>query len=256
MEKGDRAAQKARFQQRTEDQLRKSLNIYKKVLKIDPDNKYSLSRLSLGYYLLAEAYLDYDEKEGAYQKGFDYGVKSLQTNPDFRQLHDEKGFAALKNLPKSVDNVPGLVWTAGNLAMMARTQGILDSLDSLPALVELNERAIDLGDGYLAAAAHNALGCISSEVLRKQPFTIWQVYNNGFSWKKTRGHFERATELAPEYLGHYFSYAHYYALNKDKEKLAKNLLEKVVQEPLGDDYPLMNEIAKDKAEIVLNRLSN
>lgn len=254
VEKGDETADGARFQTRTETQLRKALNVYQKILEIDPDNTHSLNRLSSGFYMLAEAYLDHDEKEKAYQKGFDYGVKSLRTNPDFRQLHDEKGFSALKNIPKSVDNVEGLLWTAGNLGMLAETKGILDSLGSLPALVEMNERVIELDKDYLGAAAHSALGCISAVVLENKPFTFWQVFNHGFSWEGSRKHFERSIEQAPEYLGHYFSYAYYYALNRDKEDLAKSMLEKVIQEPIGDTYPLMNIVAKEKAEILLKRL--
>lgn len=254
IEKADKAAEKARFETRTETQLREALKIYERVLDLDPDNTHSLNRLSSGYYALAEAYLGYDEKrEKGYQKGFDYGVRSLRTNPDFRKLHDRKGFSALKNLPESVVNVEGLLWAASNLGMMAETKGVLESLDSLPALVEMNERVIELDNGYLGAAAHNALGCISAEVLKQQPFTFWQVYNHGFSWKSVKKHFETAIEQSPEYLGHYFSYAHYYALNKDKETLAKSLLNKVTQEPLGDSYPLMNKVAKEKAEILMDR---
>lgn len=254
VEKGDEAANKARFQKRTETQLREAIDIYKKILELDPDNVHSLNRISSGFYMLAEAYLDYDEKEEAYQKGFDYGVRSLRTNPDFKQLHDKKGFSALKNIPDSIDNVEGLLWTAGNLGMLAETKGVLESLDSLPALVEMNERVIELDKGYLGAAALNALGCISAEVLKKKPITFYQVYKHGFSWEKTREYFERSIEQAPEYLGHYFSYAYYYALNKDKEDLAESLLEEIIQEPLGDSYPLMNKIAKEKAEILINQL--
>ncbi len=254
VEKGDEAAEKARFKNRTEAQLRKAIDFYKKVLEDDPNNTHSLNRLSSGFYLLAEAYLGYEKRKEAYQKGFDYGVRSLRTNPDFRRLHNEKGFSALEELPESVNNVEGLVWTAGNLSMLAHSEGVLDSLGKLPALVSLNRRAIELDNGYLGAAAHNALACISAVVLDSMPFTFWQTYNHDFSWKKTKEHFEKAIELAPDYLGHYFSYAHYYALNKDKEELAKNLLKKVIQEPLGDTYPLMNKIAKDKAETLINRL--
>lgn len=253
IERGDKAAEKARFETRTETKLREALNIYKKILKLDSDNIRSLNRLSSGFFMLAEAYLAHDEKREAYRKGLDYGVRSLRANSDFRQLHNEKGFDALKKIPDSVDNAEGLLWTASNLGMLSQTEGILESVDSLPALVELNERVIELNKGYLGAAAHNALGCISAEVLRNKPFTFWQVFNHGFSWKKTREHFETAIKQDPEYLGHYFSYAYYYAFNKDKEGLAKNMLNKVIQEPLGDTYPLMNKVAKGKAEILLNR---
>ncbi|MFW6104571.1 MAG: TRAP transporter TatT component family protein [Candidatus Bipolaricaulota bacterium] len=251
IEQGDNAAKKARHQNRTEEQLRKSLNIYQRVLEIDPDNLHALNRLSLGYYMLAEAYLTYSEKKEAYQKGFDYGLRSLRTNPDFRRLHDEKGFSALKDLPQSVVNAHGLAWTAANLGTLMEWKGVFESLDILPALVSLNQRVIELDKGYLGAAAHCALGCISAEVLKKTPLTFWQVHKYGFSWEGTREHFEKAIELSPKNLANYFSYAYYYAYNKDKEDLAMRLLDKVISEPLGDNYPLMNMIAKNKAKILI-----
>lgn len=254
LEKADRLGKKARFQKRTESQLREALKTYKQVLKIDPNNTHALNRLSLGYYMLAEAYLDYTEKKETYQRGFDYGVRSLRTNYDFRELHDEKGFSALKNIPESVVNAEGLAWTASNLGMLGAWKGVLESLDSLPALVSLNRRAIELDNGLAGAAAHTSLGCISAAVLNKMPFTLWQVYKFGFSWEETKQHFEKAIELSPENLGNYFSYAYYYAYNKDKDDLARRLLEKVIQEPLGDNYPLMNMIAKKKARILIRRI--
>ncbi|MBS3789089.1 hypothetical protein KGY77_11070, partial [Candidatus Bipolaricaulota bacterium] len=85
-------------------------------------------------------------------------------------------------------------------------------------------------------------------------FTFWQVHKYGFSWEGTREHFEKAIELSPKNLGNHFSYAYYYALNRDKEDLAKKLLQRVIQDPLGDEYPLMNMIAKKKAKILMQRV--
>ncbi|MCF7890115.1 tetratricopeptide repeat protein [Candidatus Bipolaricaulota bacterium] len=69
VEKGREAAEKSRFKTRTEQQLKKALNVYKRVLEIDPDNTHSLTRLSSGYYMLAEAYLGYEDRKEAYKKG-------------------------------------------------------------------------------------------------------------------------------------------------------------------------------------------
>lgn len=256
VEKGDRAARQARLRTRTETQLRKALNIYRQVLEIDPEHTHALNRLSLGYYMLAEAYLDYEDKKEAYQEGFNYGVRSLRTNPEFRSLHNEKGFSALKNLPDSVNNAHGLVWAAANLGMLAEWNGVMESLSNLPALVSLNRRVLEIPDaeGYLKSTAHSALGSVSGEVLTRMPLTFWQVLKYDFSWERTKDHFEKAIELAPESLGNYLSYAYYYAMKKDKDDLAKELLQSVINVPLGDTFPLMNRIANEKARPLIKRL--
>lgn len=253
IEKGDKVARVARFRTRTESQLRKTLSIYRRALENDPKNTYVLNRLSLGYYMLAEAYLSPREKREAYQKGYKYGLRSLRTNPDFRQLYDEKGSAALKKLPDSVVNAKGLLWTATNLGKLAKSMGILETLNTLPKLVSLYRRVIQVGERHLKGAAYNGLGCISAEVLKRMPITAWQAYNHNFNWGQTKIYFQKAIELSPESLGNYYSYAKNYALNKGKVFLAKKLLKKVIQEPLEDTYPLMNMIAKKRAKSLIKK---
>lgn len=251
----DKAARQAQFQTRTENQLRKSLRIYQQVIALDPTNKHSLNMLSLEYFTLAEAYLEgEEEKIEAYNKGYTYGLKSLRTNPDFDRLYAKKGFSALKNIPGWVRNIEGLFWTAANLGRTAERAGVIESLGKLPALLTLNRRVIELDESYLGGAAHRTLASISAEVLKRMPFTFWQVHSNGFSWKKTKAHFDKATELAPNCLENYFSYAKYYALNKGKTDEARKLLKKVLEEPLGNSYPLVNTIAKKKAAELIEEI--
>lgn len=248
LEAADRAAHEARYENRTETELQESLVKYKAVLDRDPENRHALSRLSLGYFTLAEAYLETEEKKReAYEKGYNYGIKSLCTNEDFEKLYEKKGISALKDLPSSVKNVEGLFWTGANLGRTAEWKGILDSLNLLPAVVEVNRRVLELNEGYLGGGAHRALGSISAEILNLSPLTFFQVHNNNFSWKKTKRHFERAIELAPNCLENYFSFAKYYALNRNQAETADQYLRKVLESPLGEEYPLVNTISKRKA---------
>jgi len=255
IQSADKAAHKAQFQTRTESQLRKSLKIYQQVIELDPTNRHSLNRLSLVYFTLAEAYLkDGEEKIQVYNKGYRYGLKSLRTNPDFDKFYNEKGFSALKDIPKSVVNIEGLFWTAANLGRTAESDGVLESLNKLPALVSPNRKILELDEEYLGGAAHRMLGSISAEVLKRMPFTLPQKLIHGFSWKKTKAHFDKAIESAPNCLENYFYYAKYYALNKGKTDEARKLLKKVLEEPLGNTYPLVNTIAKKKAVELLKEI--
>jgi len=248
IDKGDRIAREARTETRTEGRLRDALDVYRKVLGIDPGNRHALNRLSLGHFTLAEAYLAGSEKrKSAYRTGYEYGLKSLKVNEDFAELYEKVGEKALKKLPETVDDVEAVFWTGANLGRLGETKGVLDSLGDLPALITLNRRVLQINETYLGGAAHRTLGSIAGELLSRLPLTFLQVRNNGFSWEKVRNHFEQAIELAPNCLENYFSYAKYYALKKGKRDMARELLDRTLSDPLGKEYPLINAIAKDKA---------
>ncbi len=248
------AADDARFETRTEAQLRQAVELYEQALKIDPDNGEALTMLSLGYFTLAEAYLGGEEKYKSYDRGYEYGLRSLRTNEDFDELYEKKGFAALKDLPGSVTDVEAVFWTGANLGRSSEAKGVLESLNTLPALVELNRRVLELDEDFLGGGAHRALGSISAEVLKRSPLTFFQIHNHGFNWEKSEEHFLRGIELAPECLENYYSYAKYYALNRNEKELAWENLEKVIARPLGEEFPLINSMAKRKTEETLEEV--
>lgn len=244
--RADEAASKARNELRTQDQLEKAIRIYKRVLKLDPDNAHALNRLSLGCFTLAEAYLDSAKEEtSAYETGYDYGLESLRTNEDFDKLYEKIGFKALKELPESVVNAEGLFWTGANLGRLSERKGALESLGNLPALISVNRRVLELDEEYMGGGAHRALGSIAGGILG-HPFSFL-IPKHDLSWESARNHFERAIEIAPGCLENYFSYAKYYALKKGEKERARELIDKTLTGRTGEGYPLINSIAKDKA---------
>lgn len=246
--KADRVAREARTLNKTEERLCDAIELYRDVLEVDPENRHALNRLSLGYFTLAEAYMEEpEEKKTYYTKGYEYGLKSLKTSQEFAELYGDLGFDALKNLPETVEDVEAVFWTGANLGRLGETKGILDSLGDLPALVALNRRAVSLDETYMGGGAHRALGSIGGELLNRWPFTIMQINKYDLSWEKAKKHFESAIELAPNCLENYFSYAKYYALKRGKKGMARDLLDEVLEGSLGEEYPLINKIAKEKA---------
>ena len=254
--KADRAARDARMDKKVEDRLRDAIDIYEKALEIDPDNRHVLNRLSVGYFTLAETYFEKGASKEAYRTGYHYGLRSLKVNEDFSELYDRIGFKALKKLPKSVTNVETLFWTGANLGRLDETKGVLGSLNDLPALVSLNRRVLEVDETYLGGGAHRALGSIAGELMSRLPFSFLQVQNNGFTWKKARTHFEQAIEIAPNCLENYFSYAKYYAHKRGKTEMTIRLLDRVKSEPAGDEFSLINRIAKEKASRLREKVSN
>lgn len=248
IKEADRIAQEARTETRTEDRLRDAIDLYGRVLEVDPDNQHALTRLSLGYFTLAEAYLsEPKEKKSAYRRGYEYGLKGLKSNEEFAELYEEMGRKALKKLPESIKDAEAVFWPGANLGRLDESKGVLDSLGDLPVLVALNRRVVELDETYLGGGGHRALGSIAGELLNKLPFSLLQVNKYDLSWERAKDHFERAIELAPNCLENYFSYAKYYALKKGEKKMARNLLDKVLARPIGSEYPLINKISKEKA---------
>ena len=99
LREADRIAREARTETKTEDRLRDALECYREVLDINPDNSHALTRLSLGYFTLAEAYLVGPEKKrSTYRKGYKYGLKGLKTNEEFAELYEDIGRKALEKL--------------------------------------------------------------------------------------------------------------------------------------------------------------
>lgn len=257
VKEADRIAREARTETRTEERLRDAIALYKRVLGVDPDNQRALTRLSLGYFTLAEAYLSSPkETKSAYRKGYEYGLKGLKSNEEFAELYEEVGRKALKNLPESIDDVEAFFWPGANLGRLAESKGVLDSLGDLPVLVALNRQVVELDEAYLGGGGHRALGSIAGELLSKLPFSLLQVNKYDLSWEKTKEHFERAIELAPTCLENYFSYAKYYALKKGDKEMARSLLDKVLDRPVGSEYPLINRISKEKARDLKKRKFN
>lgn len=248
-------ARQARFEHRTEKQLRQAITLYERVIEIDPDNTHALTRLSLGYFTLAEAYLTEPQAQQiAYHKGYEYGLRSLKTSSRFNHLWKKYRFSAFTHLGSSLHRTKALFWTATNHLRIISTKNNLAQMNDLAELLSMYRKVTKLDEDYMGGGAHRALGSIQGTVLKKLPWSLIQVTRHNFSWEKTRHHFERAIQLAPHCLDNYYTYAKYYALNRNKQDLARKLLQKIISHPVGNNYPLINMVAKKKAKKLLQNL--
>ncbi|HUL36112.1 MAG TPA: TRAP transporter TatT component family protein [Thermodesulfobacteriota bacterium] len=184
-----------------------------------------------------------------YQKGKEYGLRSLEArgfkDPLHRSFEDFK--KGLKRLTKK--DVPYLFWTATCWA-----NWILFNLDSVEAISELPrvewmmQRALELDEKFYYGGPHLFMG-------------IWFASRPkiaGGDLNKAQEHFLRALDLGGgKLLMTYVYYAKYYARNKMDKALFVATLQKVLEAPsdASPDLVLANTVAKNEAKELLNRVA-
>jgi hypothetical protein len=209
---------------------------------------YVLNRLAqLCYEVTTFIPGDTPEDRVSFEKGRDYGLRSLRLDAGFAR-HEEADFAAAVS---TVSDPAALLWTAdnwGGLCGMNPLEGFLH----LRNVRTLYERCLVVSETYWGASAHNALGALL--VVTPVPF--------GGDPEAGRAHLEAAIALAPSYLQNRVVYAQYWgftynafgAVNGVRDAgLIDRELTAVLDAPLGD-WPFWNREAKKEAEDLLRRL--
>jgi hypothetical protein len=175
----------------------------------------------------------------------------------FTILKEKTGFMrALEGAPEDLQkamlefgrkDVPLLFWTgfawAGwiNLSLN-NPQAFAD----LPKVQIIMQRVLDLEESYFHGATHLFFG------------SVWGMKPKilGGDPEKAKEHFEKNLQITGEkFLLSYVYYAKYYALKTLDEDLFNRLLNKVLLAPaeILPGYQLLNMIAKEKAQILLNK---
>ena len=206
---------------------------------------FVLNRLSQCYYELTTfSEGNTPEDRGLFERGKDYGLRSLRLNPDFARWEKDDFVAAVSY----VTDPGALLWTANNW-------GAIFGYDPLQGMVNVGkvkvmyEREIEVGESYWGASAHNALGAL----LVTTPDLLGGDLEGG------REHLERAIELAPGYLENHVVYAQYWGFTYDlfgkvngirDRALIERELNFVLATPIGN-WPFWNREAKKEAQILL-----
>jgi tetratricopeptide (TPR) repeat protein len=226
-----------------EGRLREAIRLWEEALPHLSDaekRREVLVKLSRAYFELAEGYLvEKPQKEGAYEKGKDYGLSALRLDPEFAEVEAREGFRAA--LRKSTD-VEALFWYGNNLgrwlsyhyweALVGGTRDVLAAF----------ERCVELDEKYWAAGPHRAL----ANFLAQTPGFL------GGDFERAKGEFARAVELAPEFLQNYVDYAEHWAKKAGDQSLFCELLGKALalaQDPgVVSAWPFYNHLALERAK--------
>ncbi len=206
------------------DSLVEALTELEKLVADDPDNGVALGWLSRGYYLLTDGHMRQEEAEredmlASYKKGFEYAMDGMKAiSPKFKECLDLQDPVedCVGYLP--MEAAAPIYWYAVNLGKYA-------ALDSFPTLLfykaqifSLMQRLLMLDEFYYYGAAHRYFGAYYS----KAP--AWA----GGDMTKSKYHFEKALEIAPNYFSTSVLQADMYTRKTEDPDHFRRLLEFVI----------------------------
>lgn len=210
---------------------------------------FVLDRLAQLYYektTFSEG--DTPEDRELFEKGKEYGFRSLRLNPDFAEWEGRDFEKALS----FVTDVAALIWTADNWGGIFKLDPFA-GLAGIGQVKALYERCLEVDEAYWGGSCHNALGAI----LVTTPGFL------GGNLEEGRVHLERAIEIDPNYLTNHVVYAEYWGFTYDffgnksgirDRELIESELNFVLEAPIGDRWPFWNRVAKREAGRLLEEL--
>ena len=229
------------------EEMRAAITYYEQSLPLVPvqSRAFVLNRLAQCYYELTTFTPgDTREDKKLFEKGKEYGLRSLRLNPKFARLEKDNFVTAVSY----VTDPAALLWTADNWGALFHytpLQGMVD----VGKVKALYERGVEIDETYWGASFHNALGAM----LITLPSFL------GGDLEQGKAHLERAIALAPDYLENHVVYAQYWGftydmLGKVNGIRDKNLIEQeaqfVLSAPIGR-WPFWNREAKKEAQALL-----
>lgn len=230
------------------ESLEGALKKWEEAVEINPDDYETLTKLSRGYYFLADAHVRFDgtEKEmmETYHTGLEWAERALVVlSPEFKEK-----VKTGTDVDKAVgvigeEGVPGMYWFSVNLGKWAVLKGFSTILFWKDTAKAVMERVLEIDETFYYAAPHRYFGTFYS----KAPSIA------GGDVEKSKVHFDKAMEMAPEYLATKVLYAEYYATKTQDRDLYEKSLQEVIDADISghDDILPENESEKRKAEKLL-----
>ncbi|HXH30711.1 MAG TPA: TRAP transporter TatT component family protein [Bacteriovoracaceae bacterium] len=202
-----------------------------------------LTYLSRGHFILADLHLDNAAlRKRHYEKGYEFGVKGLHTNPEFTKLMEKKDSVEQSLDVLTVKEAEILFWSAVSLGKYAHESGLFSKIkhkDQILAMI----RKVEKLDPKIH---HGGVPRFWASFYALAPSVA------GGDMKKSKKYFEEAIQVAPEYLGSKVIYAEVYHTSQDDKKSFKKVLLEVLAAPNGPtDLVPENILWKKKAEKLL-----
>lgn len=236
--------------QLAENSIPTNLNMLQGMINIDPENDSLRVYAAQAFYGLGYGFNEDNRPKRAvsfYLRGLKHGLKALEIKgyKNLRYGPMEELEVALQDMDE--DDVDALFWTASNWAKwIDQNRDKPESLIELPKPTALMQRVLELDENFYYGGAHIYFGVFYGS--RAPMF--------GGDFEKSAKHFDRAREITnDELLVADLLQAQYLSRQKmDREDFHKRLT-KIIDAPedLNPDLALLNQIAKRKANLLLEQ---
>jgi hypothetical protein len=220
-------------------------------------------KLSQGYFTLGVIFAKgKDDEADIYLKGKHWGLKSLRLDPDFALIEKRKGFVDAVN---QETDVPSLYWACMNWLSEANFDQVTAVFSGVVGkTVAMLERVLELDETYDCYGADRVLGSVWG-ALPRLPFG---TYHKDLGRARTYlCHVVDDPQVCgdpppysvdpacTEYLGNRRVFAEYYLMEKGLWSDAAQVLQSILDAPIGDVYPLFNANAQDDARRLLEEVN-
>jgi tetratricopeptide (TPR) repeat protein len=218
---------------------------WEKASAAKPDDVAVWGKLSRAYYLLADGfYRKLGDKSPEYLETFEKGVAAGErglaaANPAFKQHVTSGGSVedGIKNVGK--EGIEPMYWYAVNLGKWARAKGFATTLGNKDKIKAVMTRVLELDPQFFHGAADRYFGAF---------YAVAPGFAGG-DMDKSKEHFEKSLQIAPNYAATKVNMAELYAVKKQDRELFDRLLNEVLALP-DDAIPGLEpetRIEKDKA---------
>lgn len=231
-------------------------------LPVAPEARDLTVKLSQGYFTLGVIFAKGEGGEAdIYLKGKHWGLKSLRMDPDFALVEKRDGF--LDAVGQETE-VPSLYWACMNWLSVANFDPVTSVFSGVvKKTIAMLERTLELDEAYDCYGAYRILGSVWG-ALPWLPFTAYrrdlerartylchvvedpQVCGDPAPWP--------VDPACTEYLGNRRVLAQYYLMEKGLWAEAAQVLQSVLDAPIGETYALFNANAQDDARRLLEEV--
>ena len=228
------------------ESLDAAIKSYEKVLEADPYNKVALEKLSVACFWLGDAHLtDKDAQLEQFNKGAQYGERAMALNPEFKALMEQgkRDYECLDVLSKK--EIKAAYWAFINLGKWCGTKGFVSIVKNKKKLKSFIDWVVKTDERFYYAGGHRGVAVFYA----KAPSFA------GGDMDKSKYHFDRCLEIAPNYLTTKVLVAEFYAYKiQDKNMFVKQLKDVINSDPASIPSLLPEQkIAQKKARRLLEK---
>ena len=225
-------------------------------LEIDISLKDVVNKLSQAYYTLANVFVDEPDDTDIYIMGKNWGFKSLRMNPEFDDL---RGGRFDESVARETD-AAALYWTNSNWLRVSQKDPIKAVFGGVPKKTQMiSERLLEIDPDYLSGGAYRSYGAYWSGLpamfgrdLGKALCYLCPVVDEpGYCAECTIAEHVPGTDA---YFENRSFFVEFYLMPKKQWEDAARVLQSILDEPIGDQYPFMNAYSQENVRELLTEV--